>query len=125
MTFSYLSHVDCARCGRQHDADVVNNLCSCGSPLLARYSLDSVSVTPSAIAARPPTLWRYHEVLPVRSPERVVSLGEGMTPLLPVPALGEDLGVPGLLMKDDGLIPTGSFKARGAAVASPAQPSWG
>jgi threonine synthase len=116
MTFSCLSHLDCARCDRQYDVDVVNNLCSCGSPLLARYDLASVSATPTDIAQRPPTLWRYHEVLPVRSAERVVSLGEGMTPLLPMAALGKDLGVPGLLMKDDGLIPTGSFKARGAAV---------
>lgn len=118
MTFSCLSHVDCARCGRRHDADVVNNLCACGSPLLARYDLAAVRarLRPADLAHRPPTLWRYHEVLPVRDEARVVSLGEGMTPLLPLPALGRELGVPGLLMKDDGLIPTGSFKARGAAV---------
>jgi threonine synthase len=118
VPFSYLSHVDCARCGRQYDADVVNNLCVCGSPLLARYDLAAVrgQVGPADIASRPPTLWRYHEVLPVRDEDRVVSLGEGMTPLLPLKRLGEELGVPGLLMKDDGLIPTGSFKARGAAV---------
>src|SRR6202035_5227348 len=68
------------------------------------------------IAARPPDLWRYPELLPVSAPGAVVSLGEGMTPLLPLPRLGADLGVPGLLMKDEGLIPTGTFKARGAAV---------
>ncbi|PRY36252.1 threonine synthase [Umezawaea tangerina] len=118
MTFSRLTHLDCARCGRRHDADVLANLCECGSPLLARYDLDAVraSVTPADLAGRPPTLWRYHEVLPVRDPRRVVTLGEGMTPLLPLPRLGEALGVPGLLMKDEGLVPTGSFKARGAAV---------
>jgi threonine synthase len=116
MTFSYLSHLDCARCGRRYDADVVNNLCTCGSPLLARYDLAAVPVRPADLATRQHTLWRYHEVLPVRDEARVVSLGEGMTPLLPLKALGQELGVPGLLMKDDGLIPTGSFKARGAAV---------
>jgi threonine synthase len=73
-------------------------------------------ITPADLAGRPPTLWRYHEVLPVRAEANVVSLGEGMTPLLPLPRLGEALGVPGLLMKDEGLVPTGSFKARGAAV---------
>ncbi len=114
MAFSHLSHLDCARCGKRYDADEINNLCTCGSPLLARYDLGSVIVDPRDIAQREPTLWRYHEVLPVR--ERVISMGEGMTPLLPLPALGRELGVPGLLMKDDGLIPTGSFKARGAAV---------
>jgi threonine synthase len=116
MTFSHLSHLDCARCGRQHDADVINSLCECGSPLLARYDLGTVRVRPADIAARQHTLWRYHELLPVRDEARIVSLGEGMTPLLALPRLGQDLGVPGLLMKDDGLIPTGSFKARGAAV---------
>ncbi|WNV83259.1 threonine synthase [Umezawaea sp. Da 62-37] len=118
MTFSRLTHLDCARCGRRYDADVLANLCECGSPLLARYDLDAVraSVTPADLAGRPPTLWRYHEVLPVRDPRHVVTLGEGMTPLLPLPRLGEALGVPGLLMKDEGLVPTGSFKARGAAV---------
>ncbi|MEO6090613.1 MAG: threonine synthase [Umezawaea sp.] len=118
MTFSRLTHLDCARCHRRYDADVLANLCECGSPLLARYDLEAVrgDVTPADLAGRPPTLWRYHEVLPVRDPANVVSLGEGMTPLLPLPRLGEALGVPGLLMKDEGLVPTGSFKARGAAV---------
>jgi threonine synthase len=96
----------------------VQGTCSCGSPLLARYDLDQVArrVSPRGIAGRPPDLWRYHELLPVRRAARVVSLGEGMTPLLPMPRIGRALGVPGLLMKDEGLLPTGTFKARGAAV---------
>ena len=69
-----------------------------------------------AMTARPPSLWRYRELLPVRDDAHVVTMGEGMTPLLPLPRLGGALGVPRLLMKDEGLIPTGSFKARGAAV---------
>jgi threonine synthase len=84
--------------------------------LLARYDLSAVSTTPSDVATRTPDLWRYHEVLPVQSPSSVVTLGEGMTPLLDLPRLGDALGLPRLKMKDEGLLPTGSFKARGAAV---------
>jgi threonine synthase len=116
--YSALSHLECARCGAEHDATRVQGLCSCGSPLLARYDTGRVAaqLDRADIAGRPPDLWRYHEMLPVSAPGRVVSLGEGMTPLLPMPALGTALGVPRLLMKDEGLIPTGTFKARGAAV---------
>jgi threonine synthase len=115
---SHLSHLECPACGASHDADVPQNLCACGSPLLARYDLAALAESGSfdAIAARPPTLWRYRELLPVRSDAHVVTMGEGMTPLIALPRLGERLGVPRLLMKDEGLIPTGSFKARGAAV---------
>ena len=116
MPYSALSHLDCPRCGAQYDADQVQGTCSCGSPLLARYDLGLLQVSPRDIADRPGDLWRYHELLPVRSAGHVVSLGEGMTPLLALPTLGRELGVPRLLMKDEGLIPTGTFKARGAAV---------
>ena len=118
MPYSALSHLDCPRCGTRHDADRVQGTCSCGSPLLARYDLRQVAgqAGPRDIAGRPADLWRYHELLPVREAARVVSLGEGMTPLLPVPGIGRALGVPDLLMKDEGLLPTGTFKARGAAV---------
>jgi threonine synthase len=116
VPYSALSHLDCPRCGARHDADRVQGTCSCGSPLLARYDLEQVRVAPGDIAGRPPDLWRYHELLPVRAAGRAVSLGEGMTPLLALPRLGRALGVPNLLMKDESLIPTGTFKARGAAV---------
>ncbi|MGH3098016.1 MAG: threonine synthase [Streptosporangiales bacterium] len=118
MPFSCLTDLECPRCGKHHDADVVQNLCSCGSPLLARYDLDDVTfaVTPEQLAGREANLWRYHELLPVRSPEAIRSLGEGWTPLVPMPKLGSTYGLPRLLMKDEGLIPTGTFKARGAAV---------
>ena len=106
-----LSHLECARCGLRHDADQVQNLCrECASPLLARYDLTNV---------RRPTgensLWRYRDVLPVRAPDPSFSLGEGMTPLVGLPALSRALDA-NILMKDESLIPTGSFKARGAAV---------
>jgi threonine synthase len=115
--FSALSHLDCSRCGTRYAADQVQGTCRCRSPLLARYDLRYVAdrVSPGQIAGRPPDLWRYHELLPVREAGHVVSLGEGMTPLLAMPELGRALGVPRLLMKDEGLIPTGTFKARGAA----------
>jgi threonine synthase len=118
MPYSALSHLDCPRCGIGHDADRVQGTCSCGSPLLARYDLRQVAsqASPRDIAGRPPDLWRYHELLPVRAAACVVSLGEGMTPLLPMPRIGRALGVPNLLMKDEGFLPTGTFKARGAAV---------
>jgi threonine synthase len=117
-SFSALSHLECGRCGSRYDAAVLQGLCACGSPLLARYDLDLVATLASRrdVAARPPDLWRYHELLPVGDPARIVSLGEGMTPLLAMPRLGRALGVPRLAMKDEGLIPTGTFKARGAAV---------
>ena len=116
--FSALSHLDCSRTGERYDADQLQGVSRAGVPLLARYDLERVarSVTREEISRRPPTLWRYHEVLPVRDPAHVVSLGEGMTPLTALPRYGSAIGLPRLLMKDEGLIPTGSFKARGAAV---------
>jgi threonine synthase len=115
---SFLSHLECPACGATYDADVPQNLCRCGSPLLARYDLERLAASGALddLATRPPTLWRYRELLPVRDDAHVVSLGEGMTPLVPLPRLGAALGVPRLAMQDEGLIPTGSFKARGAAV---------
>ncbi|HWG00820.1 MAG TPA: pyridoxal-phosphate dependent enzyme, partial [Trebonia sp.] len=118
MPFSALSHLVCSATGKRYDADAVQGVSDAGKPLLARYDLEQVAatVTPGDIAGRAPTLWRYHEVLPVRDEANIVSLGEGMTPLIPVPSYGGQIGVPGLLMKDEGLLPTGTFKARGAAV---------
>ncbi|SFW91017.1 threonine synthase [Amycolatopsis australiensis] len=118
MPYSFLSHLECSRTGERLDADTVQGLSPAGAPLLARYDLDGVreAVTPKEIAGREPTLWRYHEVLPVRSPQSVVSLGEGLTPLLRLPRYGRELGLSRLWMKDEGLVPTGTFKARGAAV---------
>ncbi|MFC4950914.1 threonine synthase [Pseudonocardia sp. GCM10023141] len=116
--FSSLSHLECSRDGSRHDADIVQGTSPLGAPLLARYDLERVAgtVSPAQIATRPPDLWRYRELLPVRDPAHVVTLGEGMTPLLALPRHGARLGVPLLRMKDEGLIPTGAFKARGAAV---------
>ncbi len=114
---SSLTHLACSLCGREHDADVPQGTCvDHARPLLARYDLAAAArtLTPEALAGRAPDLWRYRELLPVRG--EPVTLGEGLTPLLAVPRLAEELGVPGLLLKDEGALPTGSFKARGAAV---------
>lgn len=88
-------------------------------PLWVRYDLDSVrkAVAPNAIAVRPPSLWRYRELLPLPPDEEPVTLGEGFTPLLPCPRLGAELGVPRLLMKDESQLPGGSFKSRGMTAA--------
>jgi threonine synthase len=113
---SALSHLECGRCGTWHEADKPQNLCECGTPLLVRYDLAAVRVSTSDIARRPANLWRYRELLPVRDPANVVTLGEGMSPILPLPSYGARIGVPNLLVKEEGALPTGSFKARGAAV---------
>jgi threonine synthase len=119
MGFSFLHHLECSRCVRHYSADVPRNLClDCRAPLLARYDLDALrdAVSPADFGGREPSLWRYHELLPVSASEHVISLGEGMTPLLSLPRYGGRAGMSDLLLKDEGLVPTGSFKARGAAV---------
>jgi len=118
MRFSYLSHLECPRDGRSYDAGVPQKVCGCGSPLLARYDLKALAegVTRDQISAGPPSLWRYHPLLPVSAPEAVVTLGEGLTPIVGLPKYGATIGVPRLVVKDEGLLPTGSFKGRGAAV---------
>ena len=118
MSYSYLSHLRCSKTGEIFDADQPQQLSRVGAPLLASYDLEALRKVwhPTALLGRPATLWRYHELLPVRDPAQVVTLGEGFTPLLPLPTLGKQIGIPDLWMKDESIIPTGSFKARGAAV---------
>jgi threonine synthase len=113
----FLTHLECPRCTTRYDADRPRNVCACGSPLLARYDLAAAgrAVHPGMIASRPADLWRYRELLPVSEAD-VTTFGEGWTPMLPAHRYGEAIGVPRLLVKDEGLLPTGSFKARGAAV---------
>ena len=114
----FLTHLECPRCGARHDAGRLQNLCGCGSPLLARYDLDAVraAVRPADIATRDADLWRYRELLPLADDAHRTSFGEGWTPLWPAPRYGRRIGLDRLLVKDEGLTPTGSFKARGAAV---------
>lgn len=114
---SALSHLECSACGERYDADVPQQLCRDGKPLLARYDLAAAARTLSAEAlrTREPSLWRYAELLPLRDQRHRVSLGEAMTPLLPLPRLSARYDLD-LFVKDEGLLPTASFKARGAAV---------
>ncbi|MGM0920653.1 MAG: threonine synthase [Bacillota bacterium] len=118
MNYSYLSHLSCPKCGAEYSAETIQQLCACGSPLLVNYHLDQIKsvLTKEEVSHRENSLWKYHELLPVESPDNIVSMGEGMTPLLKMDRIGSELGIQHLLMKDEGLIPTGSFKARGAAV---------
>ncbi len=115
----FLTHLECSRCGASHAARRLQNLCACAGPLLARYDLARATeaMQPAVIAGREASLWRYAPVLPLADPGDRLSLGEGFTPLVAVPRLGADLGLPRLLVKDESGNPTGSFKARGLGVA--------
>ena len=117
-TGSTISQLYCPKCGKQFSADEVHQLCDCGSPLLVRYDLERAkkTFTKENIGSREKSLWRYRELLPVKDDENIVSLGEGLTPIIPLKKAGSKAGIPRLLLKDEGIIPTGTFKARGAAV---------
>jgi len=117
---STLSHLECTGCGRTVDADRIQTLCpSCNKVLYARYDLERASktLTRESVRNRPRGMWRWREILPVRLDRYIVTLGEGDTPLLPAPRLGAQLGFSALYIKEEGLNPTGSFKARGLSAA--------
>lgn len=117
--YSYLSHLECTRCGAVHDATVVQGLCGeCKSPLLARYDLTALreAVPRGDLAQREWELWRYHELLPSSQADAEVRLGEVVTPLLRMARYADELGLDELWVKDESATPTSTFKARGAAV---------
>jgi threonine synthase len=117
MNVTYLS---CSQCSEQYEPGKLYNLClKCGKPLLVYYNLEqaAATLTRASLATRSSNLWRYREVLPVEREGHVITLGEGWTPLLHARRLGEQLGMRQLYIKDESLNPTGSFKARGMAVA--------
>jgi len=111
-----ITHLECSRCKKTYPHDQLKNLCDCGSPLLARYDLKTAAktLTREALCSRSATMWRYAEVLPSRE---AITLGEGMTPVLHAKRLGAAMGLRKLYIKDEGLNPTGSFKARGLSAA--------
>ena len=120
-TTTNVVELECSACGKKYDANVEQHLCSCGKPLLARYDLKraAATLTLENLKSRPRTLWRYLEVLPNDPP---VTLGEGMTALVHTERLGAAIrcgngSLQRLYVKDEGLNPTGSFKARGMTAA--------
>lgn len=113
------THLECSVCAKRHAAGEIHNLCECGGPLLVRYDLQKAreSWNRDWIPNGPSSMWRYAPVLPVSKPAAIVSLGEGMTPLIHTKRLGARLGADDLWVKDEGVNPTGSFKARGLSCA--------
>ena len=116
---TFVTHLECSATGERYPADELHNLSRAGKPLLVRYDLAEVkkSLGREALAQRPHDLWRYRELLPVRRVENIVSLGEAVTPIVAMPNLAKKLTAAEILVKDEGRLPTGSFKARGLAMA--------
>ena len=117
---SYLVDLKCSACGTSYNPDVIQTYClDCQAPLIAYYDLSAarMHVDRDEIIRRPRGMWRWSELLPVREIQNQISLGEGDTPLLHLPRVGEQLGLSRLYVKDESLNPTGSFKARGLAAA--------
>ena len=114
-----VTHLECSLCNRKYEAGKPWNLCECGGPLLVRYNLQQLKAQwdRNSIANGPNSMWRYAPALPVAKASSIVSLGEGMTPILSAPRTGKRIGANRLLIKDEGLNPTGSFKARGLSCA--------
>ncbi|MDQ2877626.1 MAG: threonine synthase [Pseudomonadota bacterium] len=113
---TFVTHLECSLTGERYAANQFHGLSQAGKPLLVRYDLDAVraAVPKAMIEARPTDLWRWRELLPVRRTSSIVSLGEIETPLIPIP---KSAGSPNVLVKDEGRLPTGSFKARGLVMA--------
>ncbi|MEW6403136.1 MAG: threonine synthase [Chloroflexota bacterium] len=120
MTASFLSHLHCSGCAREYSHKEVHTFCKdCQSPLMPVYDLENARthLDREEVSRRPKGMWRWRELLPVLDVENEVFLGEGDTPLLRLPRLGNDLGLSNLYVKDESSNPTGSFKARGLAAA--------
>ncbi len=117
-TGSLAVNLYCPKCKKEYSVNEVHQLCECGSPLLVRYDLEEArkSFNTAELKSRVNSLWRYKELLPVSDDENIVSLGEGLTPIIPLTRSKEKTGIEKLYLKDEGTLPTGTFKARGAAV---------
>ena len=116
---TFTTHMECSQTGKHYPADRPNGLSDTGKPLLVRYDLKALSktITKQDLLSREGNLWRYREFLPVRKVANIVSLGEIMTPLVPLRRSVRSLGAERIIVKDEGRLPTGSFKARGLAIA--------
>ncbi|MBB5519294.1 threonine synthase [Amphiplicatus metriothermophilus] len=119
MSETFVSHLECSLTGKRYEAGRVHGLSETGRPLLVRYDLSALAraVSKEALARRPEGFWRYAEFLPVGKPENRITLGEVTTPLIRTPRIKAKLGGGEILVKDEGRLPTGSFKARGLALA--------
>jgi threonine synthase len=119
MANKKVTNLECSVCTRKYEAGKVWNLCECGGPLLVRYDLALLkdSWSRESLANGPNSMWRYLAALPVEDAAHIISLGEGMTPLLEARRTGKRIGANRLLIKDEGLNPTASFKARGLSCA--------
>ncbi|MFT5803129.1 MAG: threonine synthase, partial [Candidatus Paceibacteria bacterium] len=118
-TPTFVTHLECSATGKHYPSDQLHNLSEAGKPLLVRYDLEALgnALSKKDLSRRAPELWRYREFLPVRQASNIVRLGEVMTPILPSTYLQTLLSMPSVLVKDEGRLPTGSFKARGVALA--------
>ena len=116
---SFLDHLECTACGHHFNAEQLCTVCvDCGKVLFARYDLSAIRKSiPRDFSSRQQTMWRYRELMPIRDEANIVSLGEGMTPLIPAKRLGRVYGFDQLFIKEEGLNPTGTFKARGMSAA--------
>src|SRR3954447_1240316 len=116
---TFVTHLECSMTGERYEADTLHNLSKAGKPLVVRYDLAGVkkTLTKDALRDRPDGLWKWRELLPVRKAENIVSLGEDATPLIALPKLTKKLGGGEVIIKDEGRLPTGSFKARGLVMA--------
>jgi threonine synthase len=115
----FVTHLECSMTGERHDAGRLHNLSRAGKPLLVRYDLPAVAraLPRTALRERAPDWWRYRELLPLRDAAGAVSLGEVLTPLVELPRIATQLDLGAVIVKDEGRLPTGSFKARGLALA--------
>ena len=115
----FMTHLECSLTGERYDSDRIQNLSRAGKPLLARYGLDAVAarLTRDELARRPKGMWKWRELLPLPEGEEPVSLGEPETPLVELNGVGLRQGTRAPIVKDEGRLPTGSFKARGLAMA--------
>lgn len=115
----HVTHLECSATGQRYEAGKLHNLSDAGKPLLVRYDLEAVARTLDAptLVARPPGMWKWRELLPLPASTEPVSLGEPETPLVPLPRVGAMAGALPPMVKDEGRLPTGSFKARGLAMA--------
>ena len=119
---SFVVNLECTYpgCGEEYSVDELNKLClKCGRVLYARYDINAAkkAISKEDLIHRDPNMWRYFEMMPVKDPKNVITLGEGFTPIFHAENLGQVEGYSNLYIKDEGLNPTASFKARGLSAA--------